>query len=171
MSDDSWAADDSDSETSAPPGQRPARRISGSGMVFGLLAFGLTTTACMWIYWTLHTGPFRPLQDAIAAAFPHSSPRVEGGQHKMHKGTPMVLRIVMRVDFDPVTQTAHGEEVVDSVEKIASQHVDLAAYDELDVVLFQGVPEQEVRQQEYDRALHPTEGSTKSEKSSQSPQK
>jgi hypothetical protein len=171
MSDDLWSSDDSDSQTGRQTAVRPARRISGSGIVIGMLAFGLATTACMWTYWTLHTGPFRPLQDAIAAAFPHSSPRVEGGQHKMHKGTPLVLRIVMRVDFDPVTQTAHGEEVVDSVEKIASQHVDLAAYDELDVFLFQGVPEQEVRQQEYDRVLHPPEVSTKPEKSSQSPQK
>ena len=140
-------------------------------MVIGMLAFGLATTAGMWAYWTLHTGPFRPLQDAIAAAFPHSSPRVEGGQHKMHKGTPLVLRIVMRVDFDPVTEKSHGEEVVDSVEKIASQHINLAAYDELDVFLFQGVPEQEVRQQEYNRILHAPEASTKSEKSAQSPQR
>jgi hypothetical protein len=156
MSDDFWAAaaEDWDSRTSPQTVPRP-RRVSGSGMVLGMLAFGICTTAGMWIYWTLHTGPFRPLQDAIAAAFPHSSPRVDGGQHKMHKGTPKILRIVMRVEFDPVTQTARGDEVVDSLEKIAGKYVDLPAYDELQVYLYQGVPEQEVRQQEYTRDLHP----------------
>jgi hypothetical protein len=130
--------------------------------VLGLIAFGVMTTSAMWIYWTLHVGPFRPFQDALAAAFPHSSPRVDGGQHKMHKGTPKILRVVMRVEFDPVAELATGEQVVDVVEQIARKHLNLGGYEELDVFLFHGVPEQEVRQQEYKRTLRPSGKSGKS---------
>ncbi len=109
MTNDSRPPDDLNSSAAPVPPTRPERRVSGRAMVLGMLAFGTLTTAAMWVYWTLHVGPFRPLQDAIAAAFPHSSPRVDGGQRKMHKGTPKILRIVMRVDFDPVVETSRGE--------------------------------------------------------------
>ncbi len=159
---------DSSASTAAPASSRRAeRRVSGRGMVLGLLVFGTFTTGAMWVYWTLHVGPFRPLQDAIAAAFPHSSPRVDGGQRKIHKHTPKILRIVMRVDFDPVVEKSRGEEVVTKVEKIAGEYVDLSQYEELEVYLFQGVPEQNVKQQEYTRSLRPSGTSTKPEKVSQ----
>ncbi len=122
--------------------------------VLGLLAFGVLTTTSMWVYWTLHTGPFRPFQDALAAAFPHSSPRVDGGQQKMHKGTPRILRVVMRVDFDPTADSARGEKVVDSVEQIAGQYLDLSGVRGAGSrFLFQGVPEKDVRQKEFTRHL------------------
>jgi hypothetical protein len=169
MSDDFWSANDWDSRaTPVNSKARPERRISGRGMVLAMLAFGVLTTSSMWVYWTLHTGPFRPFQDALAAAFPHSSPRVDGGQRKMHKGTPRILRVVMRVDFDPSADAANGEKVVDSVERIADQYLDLATYQELEVFLFQGVPEKEVRQQEFTRHLPSTATSGKPDKSSQS---
>jgi hypothetical protein len=165
MSDDFWANENWDSRaTQVGATGRPEWRVSGRGMVLGMLAFGVLTTSTMWIYWTLHVGPFRPFQDALAAAFPHSSPRVDGGQRKMHKGTPKILRVVMRVEFDPVAELARGEDVVDVVEQIARKHLDLDAYEELEVFLFQGVPEQEVRQQEYKRTLRPSGKSAKSEK-------
>jgi hypothetical protein len=168
MSDDFWAKENWDSRaTQLGATGRPEWRVSGRGMVLGMLAFGVLTTSAMWIYWTLHVGPFRPFQDALAAAFPHSSPRVDGGQRKMHKGTPRILRVVMRVEFDPVNELARGEGVVDVVEQIARKHLDLDAYEELDVFLFQGVPEQEVRQQDYKRTLRPAGKSGKSEKVSQ----
>src|SRR5580692_899571 len=156
MSDDFWSANDWDSRTTPVDSMgRPERRISGRGMVLAMLAFGVLTTSSMWVYWTLHVGPFRPFQDALAAAFPHSSPRVDGGQRKMHKGTPKILRIVMRVEFDPVSETSRGEEVVTAVEQIAGKHLDMSQYEELDVYLFQGVPEQSVKQHEYTRTLRP----------------
>jgi hypothetical protein len=168
MSDDFWANENWDSRaTQLGATGRPEWRVSGRGMVLGMLAFGVLTTSAMWIYWTLHVGPFRPFQDALAAAFPHSSPRVDGGQRKMHKGTPRILRVVMRVEFDPVKELARGEGVVDVVEQIARKHLDLDAYEQLEVFLFQGVPEQEVRQQEYKRTLRPSGNSGKSEKPSQ----
>jgi hypothetical protein len=138
-------------------------------MVLILIAFGVLTTAGMWTYWTQHVGPFRPLQDALAAAFPNSSPRVEGGQRKMHKGTPKILRVVLRVGFDPVSEKSRGEEMVDLVKLVAAKHIDLDAYDELQVFLYHGVPEQEVRQQEYTRTLHKAATSPPPEKTSQSP--
>ncbi len=149
MADEFWTREDWDSRAT----KRPDRRVSGRGMVLGMLAFGVLTTTSMWVYWTLHTGPFRPFQDALAAAFPHSSPRVDGGQRKMHKGTPKILRVVMRVDFDPTADVARGEKVVDSIEQIAGRYLDLSTYDELEVHLFEGVPEKEVRQQEFTRQL------------------
>jgi len=170
MSDDFWSASDWDSGAVPVGSRRSERRISGRGMVVGLLALGVLSTAGMWTYWTLHVGPFRPLQDALAAEFPGSSPRVDGGQRKMHKATPKILRVVMRVQFDPTAETTHGEQVVDRVEQIARKHVDLDAYEELRVFLFQGVPEQEVRQQEYTRILHQAAISGKSEKVSQNPE-
>jgi hypothetical protein len=169
MSEDFWTADDWDGRTvKLASTARPEWRVSGRGMVIALLAFGVATTAAMWIYWTLHVGPFRPLQDALAAAFPNSSPRVEGGQHKMHKGTPKILRVVLRVDFDPVSEKNRGEEMLGLVELIARKHIDLDAYDELEVFLYHGVPEQEVRQQEFKRTLRHPATPASPEKASQS---
>ena len=114
MNQDFWASEDWDSRTvPIGPTTQPEWRVSGRWMVLGLIAFGVLTTGALWTYWNLHVGPFRPMQDALAVTFPHSSPRVDGGQRKMHKGTPKVLRVVMRVDFDPVLEPARGETVVD----------------------------------------------------------
>ena len=44
----------------------PAARVSGRVVVVAMFLFGITATAGLWGYWTLHTGPFRPLQDALA---------------------------------------------------------------------------------------------------------
>ncbi len=137
---------------SAPP---PAPRVSGRAVVFGMFAFGLAATGFLWVYWTLHTGPFRPLQLALAKEYPHSVPRVEGGQRKMHKRTPMILRVTLRVDFDPETETSRGERVLGRVEEIARQHLDLSAYERLEVYLYEGVPENALRQKEYQRDLSP----------------
>ncbi len=144
-----------DIEPNDPPVSRPARRVSGSGVVLAMFAFGIAATAGLWTYWTLHTGPFRPLQDALAKEFPGSVPRVEGGQRKMHKGTPPILRAVLRVHFDPVTETAKGEQILDRVEKLARQHLDLSQYEVLDVYLYEGVPEQAIREREFERQLKP----------------
>jgi hypothetical protein len=144
-----------DFEPDKQPVARSARRVSGSGVVLATFAFGITATAGLWTYWTLHTGPFRPLQDALAKEFPGSVPRVDGGQRKMHKGTPTILRAVLRVYFDPVTETAKGEQILDRVEQLSRQHIDLSPYDVLDVYLYEGVPEQAIREREFERQLNP----------------
>jgi hypothetical protein len=133
----------------------PAARVSGRVVVVAMFLFGITATAGLWGYWTLHTGPFRPLQDALAQEFPKSIPRVDGGQRKMRKGMPKILRAVLRVEFDPTTETAKGEETLARVEKIARQHIDLDQYEYLDVYLYEGVPEQIIREKEFERKLKP----------------
>jgi hypothetical protein len=140
-------------ETDATPEPRPDARVSGRAVVIGMFTFGIAATSILWIYWTLHTGPFRPLQDALAVEFPGSVPRVDGGQRKMHKGTPKILRVVLRVDFDPVTGTRQGQQTLDRVEKLARHHIDLNAYDVLDVYLYHGVPERDLREKEFERTL------------------
>ena len=87
--------------------------------------------------------------------FPKSIPRVDGGQRKMRKGMPKILRAVLRVEFDPTTETAKGEETLARVEKIARQHIDLDQYEYLDVYLYEGVPEQIIREKEFERKLKP----------------
>src|SRR5580658_10351763 len=130
-----------DIEPDEPSGSRSAvLRVSGRGVVLAMFAFGITATAGLWMYWSMHTGPFRPLQDALAKEFPGSVPRVDGGQRKMRKGRPTILRAVLRVDFDPVTETAKGEQILDRVERLSRQHIDLSGYDVLDVYLYEGVP-------------------------------
>jgi len=142
-------------ESDAPPPLPPAARISGRVVVVAMFTFGITATAALWTYWTLHTGPFRPLQDALAKEFPGSLPRVDGGQRRLRKGMPKILRVVLRVEFDPVTETAKGRQVLDRVEQVSRRYVDLNQYDVLDVYLYEGVPEKVLRENEFERKLKP----------------
>jgi hypothetical protein len=144
-----------ENELNRPPASQSTRRVSGIGVVLAMFAFGIAATAGLWTYWTLHTGPFRPLQAALAKEFPGSVPRVDGGQRKLRKGMPTILRAVLRVDFDPVTETAKGEQILSRVEQVSRQHIDLSEYDILDVYLYQGVPEQEIHEREFERQLKP----------------
>ena len=141
----SW---DADPHGGAPPGPDAAAETAGAGgrwVVLAMFAFGLVATGGMWLYWELHTRPFRPLQEAIVQAFPGSNPRVQGGQAKMHKGTPRILRIVMRVDFDPVSQADRAQQVASQVAALARRHQDLSRYDHIEVGLFQPLAEQDPR--------------------------
>jgi len=71
-------------------------------MVLIMFAFAFAMIGLMYLYWELHTRPFRPLQIAINARYPNSMPRVIGGKHKSHQpGSKTTLRIVIAVDFDP----------------------------------------------------------------------
>ena len=142
-------------ESDAPAPLPPAARISGRVVVVAMFTFGITATAALWTYWTLHTGPFRPLQDALAKEFPGSLPRVDGGQRRLRKGMPKILRVVLRVEFDPVTETAKGRQVLDRVEQVSRRYVDLNQYDVLDVYLYEGVPEKVLRENEFERKLKP----------------
>jgi hypothetical protein len=142
-------------EIDEPPPIPAAARVSGRIVVAIMFAFGIASTAALWTYWTLHTGPFRPLQDALAKEFPGSLPRVDGGQRKLREGMPKILRVVLRVDFDPVTGTAEGEQVLDRVAKVSRRHIDLDQYDVLDVYLYEGIPEKTIREREFERRLKP----------------
>lgn len=124
------------------------RSLRGRNVVLGMLAFGIIMVAALWLYWEMYTRPFRPLQNAINAEYPGSSPRVVGGTHKSHKdGSPNLLRIVIRVDFDPETaDEATLQQHVTRLRQLAEEHFDLSPYEQLDIHLIQRVPEEETRQ-------------------------
>jgi hypothetical protein len=127
---------------SEPPGDIvPGREFPGRLVVAVVFVFAISVVAVLYVYWRLHVGPFVPLQRAILAEFPGSAPRVEGGQRKMHQGTPRVLRIVLKVGFDPRSETARGDRIVEVLADLARRHVDWESFDLLEVHLFEQVPE------------------------------
>lgn len=74
-----------------------------------MFLLGILATSFLYAYWTLHLMPFMPLQEAIVAEFPGSAPRVDGGQKKMHKDTPLILRIAMKSELDPLSENAEDQ--------------------------------------------------------------
>lgn len=136
------------SEPAAAPSKRP-HELSGRWVVVGMFVFAAAATGGMWVYWKLHIAPFLPLQEALAEAFPGSRPRVEGGQRKMSKNTPRILRITARVDFDP-TRDQNAAEVDRFADRLAAvareKQNDLSSYELLELHLFWPEPEQEIRQ-------------------------
>ncbi len=127
------------------------KTLSGRKVVLGMFSFGIVMTATMWLYWEAYTRPFRPLQYAINAEFPGSSPRVIGGEHKSHKHeNPTTLRIVIRVDFDPREASENvTEPYTQRLLKLAAEHVDLSTYQQVEVHLVHRVPEAETEQRKF----------------------
>ena len=126
---------------------KPPREFSGKLLIVGLFLFAIVLSSGLWVFWYLHTEPFQPLQRAIFRAFPKSNPYVQGGQRRMHKGTPITLRITMRVQFDPTNEAEkpHVEEVVAQLAALARQHIDFAHYDLFELHFIQMRPEHEAR--------------------------
>lgn len=147
-------------ETPAPASEN--RTLNGRHVVLAMFAFGLLMVAALWLYWELYTRPFRQLQEAIHAEFPQSSPRVIGGQHKRHKGnSPRLLRIVVRIEFDPNDVDADADLIdryITRLRALASAHADLTDYDELEIHLVRRVPEQETQQRVFRFPLSPSGG-------------
>ncbi|MEW4488853.1 hypothetical protein AB1L42_12275 [Thalassoglobus sp. JC818] len=129
-------------ETTIPP---QSGKNSGRWTVVAMFGFAITMIAILFLYWELYTKPFRPLQYAIAAEFPDSSPKVIGGQHKSHKDiSPVLLRIVVYVpegDFDPTLDESKSEERSLNLVRLAFENHDVEQYEQIDVVLLQRVPE------------------------------
>lgn len=152
----------------APP---RSRELSGRWVVVGMLLFGVTATSILYLYWRLHTAPFLPLQQALADRFEDSRPRVEGGQRKIHQNTPRILRIIIKVDFNPQTSEQKVQSLVREIAEVAADYQELDQYQLLEVCLFwpepQGLihertlelslPELEV-QESSSRELPPTTG-------------
>ena len=128
-----------------------AGSIEGRKVVLGMFGFAILMTAALWIYWEAYTRPFRPLQYAINEAFPGSSPRVIGGEHKSHKDeNPSTLRIVIRVDFNPQeAKDAEVEPYTSRLLELAREHVDLSGYEQVEVHLVHRVPEAETVQRKF----------------------
>lgn len=119
-------------------------RVAGRWVVIGMFGFGTVLMVLLALYWHFHTAPFRPLQNALAAEFPGSLPRVEGGQHKKHRDTPKILRIALRTDFDPTAASVRRRvaAMVRRIVGLAARHVPLAQYDRLEIYLYFRRPEQ-----------------------------
>ncbi|MBT5019464.1 hypothetical protein OAF98_01150 [Planctomicrobium sp.] len=117
----------------------------GRWTVVAMFGFAALMVSLLFIYWELYTAPFRPLQYAIADAFPESSPRVIGGQHKSHKTEhPPTLRVVIYVpvqEFDPETETEKSETRALKLARLAFEHQDVSEYELIQFVLLQKIPE------------------------------
>jgi len=138
-------------------------------MVLIMFAFAFAMIGMMYLYWELHTRPFRQLQIAINARYPNSMPRVIGGQHKSHQpGSKTTLRIVIAVDFDPtlgiarpagtkpededrltVTETMELDprvvQAYQSLLQMAKENTDLAPYEIIEIFLEHRRPEKRSR--------------------------
>lgn len=133
------------------------QEISGKWLVLGMFAFGILATSILWVYWKLHVMPFMPLQMALAEKYEDSSPRVEGGQSKIHAGTPRILRIVMRSEFDPVSEADRAEVRFDQVLEIVRENLDLEEYEQVHLHLYFEQPEQELVQETLIRSVEAAE--------------
>lgn len=122
-------------------------------VVAAMVSFGAIATAALWAYWYYHSAPFIPLQQAISAEFPGASPRVDGGQRKMHKGTPSEIWIIMRVEFDVENDDEASAAAVERVKQLATEHLAPGQYDLLHVRLYRGDPEQFLHKRDVDIPL------------------
>ena len=132
---------------------RHSGTVSGPTVVALMVTFGAIATAALWVYWYYHSAPFIPLQRAISAEFPRSSPRVDGGRRKIHKGTPSEIWIIMRVEFDVETDEAASTAAVERVRQLANQHLTPGEYETLHVRLYRGKPEQYIQKRDTDIPL------------------
>ena len=123
--------------------------ISGRKVVVAMFAFGICATTLLYVYWTLHLMPFMPLQEAIVAEFPDSAPRVDGGQKKMHRNTPTILRIVMKTRVDPTALDEESTEAISAIcqriAELSKQKVQLPNLDFIELHIYKLLQEQEIR--------------------------
>lgn len=130
--------------------------ISGSKVVICMFLLGIVATAALWVYWTKHLEPFMPLQTALNDTFKDAGARVEGGQRKLHKGTPRVLSIRMRVAFDPNIEENEQQvqDVVDTCQTLSYEHVPDMQFDEMVVLMYHQVKEQGASQRKVKATLN-----------------
>ena len=134
-------------ESDIPP--RPKdKEISGRAVVVGMLMLGTFMVSLLFIYFELHTRPFRPLREAIGREFRHSRPNVEGG--KLKGRGPNILRMSMSVPFDPDIELQQSQERTKRVLVIAAGYHNLANYDQVQVNLIYFVPEGEPKRRSFD---------------------
>lgn len=135
---------------------RSVPTISGRLVVFLMFVFAVIATVLLSFYWNRHLEPFMPLQSALVQEYgKDSKPRVDGGQRKMSKGTPKILRVVMGVTFDP--QSAESDEQararIREIARIAEKHAPLDEYDILTVHFYQENPGGQLRQKTFETPL------------------
>lgn len=133
------------------------RRVSGRKVVAAMFALGFLATGLLWFYWDLHLRPFMPLQTALAEEYENSSPRVDGGQRRIHKSTPRVLRVVMRAPFNPLSSDAEVQaaiaERLQRTQQLAFKYAQLDQYDLLEMHLYHEQKEQGIMQKTFQRQV------------------
>lgn len=135
---------------------RQTQEISGKAIVIGMLALGICATATLFIYFELHTGPFRPLREAIGREFRHSRPNVEGG--RVRGRGPWILRISMSVPFDPYVEESQAEKINERVLEIAKTFENLPTFEQIQVNLIHFAPEKEAIRRTFDWPPKKAEG-------------
>lgn len=124
--------------------QQSVKTLSGRKVVVGMFLFAAVFIAVLWTYTWYHRVPFAGLQSALAERFPGSTPKVEGGQRKIHQDTPKILRIILKVDFNPRLDEERTEQFAGEVIEFTRRNYDVGAYEILEIHLFQLQPEREI---------------------------
>jgi hypothetical protein len=122
-----------------------------------MFTLGIVATGTLWYFWNIQLMPFMPLQDALVAEFEGCSPRVDGGRRKGQKGTPKILRVVMRVPFDPTSSDQSSQSQIETrltkTEELARKFVVDDDYELLELHLFSEHKEQMLRQKTFTRQM------------------
>ncbi|MFM8478279.1 MAG: hypothetical protein ACKOEO_21040 [Planctomycetaceae bacterium] len=145
-------SDSSSSVSAAAPSAAlipPPRRISGRWIVASMFAMGICATAFLYTYWTLHLMPFMPLQESLVREFPGSAPRVNGGQKKMHKQTPVVLQVMMKSPVDPWSKKTADQAAMVKIQQrvleLVREQNPLPGLQQLELHVYQLVAEDEIQ--------------------------
>ncbi|RLS33301.1 MAG: hypothetical protein DWH78_12725 [Planctomycetota bacterium] len=127
--------------------------LTGRKVVASMFVMGICATAFLYGYWTLHLMPFMPLQEAIVAEFPGSAPRVNGGKKKLHKDTPTILQIGMKLKFDPTGTDAVTVGAVQNVQsrihELVKQKVNFPELDIVELYIYQLQQERDIRERSF----------------------
>ena len=127
--------------------------ISGKWIVIGMFTFAVTIVSVLWFYTVSHRAPFRPLERALNEKFADSVPKVEGGQRKIHENSSKILRIIMKVTFDPSVEREQAERFAERVIAFARKHHDISRYEILEIHFFKLEPEKKILQWETERRV------------------
>jgi len=120
---------------------KPPRVKSGRWIVVGMFAFGIFMVGLLWILFEMHTRPFRDVTEALHNAFPDSRPLVQGGKDNKQPGEPSIFRVVLTVEFDPVSEEQQFQETIRSIQAICEQHHDLSPFSRMEIHLIRSFPE------------------------------
>jgi hypothetical protein len=125
-----------------------SRIVTGPRVVAAMFTMGIVATGLLYAYWTLHLMPFMPLQEAIVAEFPGSAPRVDGGQQRMHRVSPKLLRIQMKCSFNPLAEDAETatarEHLLQRISDLVREKVEFPGLDLIELHLYKLVQEKEI---------------------------
>lgn len=137
------------------PANSETRSVSGRGVVAAMFLLGILATAFLWTYWTIRMTPFMPLQEALEAEFPDSSPRVEDGVLK--KSGQSALKVVLRTDFDPRAETEASESQIrqrlERTRDLADELLELQSWEILALHLYHPLKERGISQRTFFRDI------------------